>query len=221
MIFVDLDNTLYNQEQYLKFVFKEIGKHLKKRTNINKEIIYKFLFDIVKAKTMSFPIFDYLVKYFRLDIDPRELVELYREFSVLFLKSNKLCLYESALKLLKRCDVIIYTEGNEEIQIKKIENIEKNYKFKLNYIIVKNKLDKGNVKIFRKYNPVAYIGDDVFRDFYIPNMLNILTIRVLTGLYKNIPNNIVKKMYRPKITVKNLSYLRFLYYESNVHKCSS
>ena len=58
-----------------------------------------------------------------------------------------------------------------------------------------------------KYDPKVFIGDNPYTDFLIPNKVGILTIRVLTGLYRNIPNNIVKKEYRPNITLRNLKSL--------------
>ena len=208
MIFIDLDNTVYNQGQYLRYVYKEISKFIEKEFKINSKDVYKYLVNITKTKTLHYPIFDDLVKDFKIDIDPKELVNMYRKLVIDYLKNKKLILYKEALNILKNENVVIYTEGREELQKAKIENIEKNYNLKLNYIIVKDKLDKENIKIFEEYSPKIYIGDDIFKDFYIPNKLNILTVRVLTGIYKHISNETVKEEYRPKVTIKNLSYFK-------------
>lgn len=208
MIFTDLDNTLYNQGQYLKLIFRKIGEFLEKELKINSTIIYNYLLNTAKTKTMNYPIFNSLIKEFKLNISSMELIELYRRLTINYLENNKIILYKGALHLLENHDVIIYTEGRREIQEIKIRNIERNYKLKLKYIIVEDKLKEKNMDIFNKYSPSIYIGDDVFRDFLIPNKLGILTIRVLTGLYKDIPNNIVDYEYRPKTTLRNLSHLK-------------
>jgi hypothetical protein len=208
MIFIDLDNTLYNQELYLKYVFKKIGKYIEENFDINSNKIYNDLMNITKLKTLRYPIFDFIINKYNLDIDSKKLVELYRKHNIKYLSNNKIKVYKSALRILKNYNCVIYTEGKKEIQEIKIRNIEKNYNLKLNYIIVENKLKEENIEIFNKYSPNLYIGDDVFVDFFIPNKLNILTVRVLTGIYSNIKNDIVDVDYRPKITIKNLYYLK-------------
>jgi len=204
MIFIDLDNTLYNQEQILRYVFSKISKEIERRFDINKSETFEYLLNLVKEKTLRYKIFDDLVSKFNLEVSPEELVKLYREFSLDFLKKNKIRLYKSALEILNSYNLIVYTEGNEEIQKEKIKNIMENYGISLDYIIVKNKLDESNREYFEEYKVKIYIGDDPFADFLIPNKLGITTIRVLTGLYRNIPNERVKEEYRPKITIKNL-----------------
>lgn len=208
MIFIDLDNTLYNQEQILKYVFSKISEELERRFNINKSKTYNYLLNLVRKRTLRYKIFDDLVSRFNLEIPPSELVNLYRKFNIEFLQTNKIKLYGSALEILESNNLIVYTEGNEEIQKEKIKNIMKNYGIFFDYIIVKDKLDEDNRKYFETYQVNIYIGDDPFVDFFIPNKLGIMTIRVLTGLYRNISNESVKEEYRPKITIKNLKSLR-------------
>ncbi|BCU69987.1 hypothetical protein [Stygiolobus caldivivus] len=207
MIFIDLDNTLYNQEQYLKPVFRKIAKAVQRKCGTNSRVVYEYLVRTVRAKTMHYPVFDSLVEDMRLDIDPKDLVKSYRELSIEYFKNKGVTLYKNAVDLLKRGDVVVYTEGRKEFQGVKIKSIEEKYGLKLNYIVVEDKLNEENVRIFKEYSPAVYIGDDVFRDFFIPNKLKIVTIRVLTGLYRGIPNTVVEESYRPKITVRNLNCL--------------
>lgn len=216
MIFVDLDNTLYNQGQYLKFVFRKISRVIEEEFKVNSSKVYSYLLSLVREKTLRYPVFDSLISKFSLNISSKELINLYRVFTKEYLEKNKIVLYKSALDFVSknRERIIVYTEGNREIQELKIGNIERNYKIKLNYVIVEDKLDERNISIFKKYSPSIYIGDDVFSDFFIPNKLGILTIRVLTGLYRNIRNEVVDVMYRPKITVRNIRYLSMLNYYS-------
>jgi len=208
MIFIDLDNTLYNQEQILRYVFKKISEELEKEFDLNKSKIFRYLLNLVKEKTLRYKIFDDLISKFNLEISSEELVKLYRRFNLEFLKNRKIKLYKSALEILSNNNLIVYTEGNREIQEEKIKNIMKNYRVRFDYIIVKDKLDENNRKYFEEYKAKIYIGDDPFADFLIPNRLGITTVRVLTGLYRRIPNESVKEEYRPKITIRNLKGLR-------------
>ena len=209
MIFIDLDNTLYDQGQYLKFVFRRISKIIEEEFKISSSEIYNYLFNLVKEKTLRYPIFDSLTSRFDLGISPGELVKMYRTLSMEYLERGKITLYKSALDFIikNKERIVVYTEGNREIQEAKIANIEKNYNVKLTYVIVKDKLDEENVRIFEEYSPSIYIGDDVLSDFYIPNKLGILTVRVLTGLYRNIRNEAVGAMYRPRVTVRSIRFL--------------
>lgn len=209
MIFVDLDNTLYDQGQYLKFVFRRISKIIEEEFKISSSEIYNYLFNLVKEKTLRYPIFSSLTSRFDLGISPGELVKMYRTLSMEYLERGKITLYKSALDFIikNKERIVVYTEGNREIQEAKIANIEKNYNVKLTYVIVKDKLDEENVRIFEEYSPSIYIGDDVLSDFYIPNKLGIPTVRVLTGLYRNIGNEAVGAMYRPRVTVRSIRFL--------------
>ena len=207
MIFIDLDNTLYNQEQYLKPVFRKIAKVVQRESGVNQRVVYEYLMRTARTKTMHYPVFDSLVEGLKLDVDPKGLVKLYRELSTEYFRSKGVTLYKGALDLLKREDVVVYTEGRREFQEVKIRSIEEKYNIKLNYIVVEDKLNEENVKIFKEYSVTVYIGDDVFRDFFVPNRLKILTVRTLTGLYRGIPNTAVGESYRPKITVRNLNCL--------------
>ena len=209
MIFIDLDNTLYDQGQYLKFVFRRISKIIEEEFKISSSEIYNYLFNLVKEKTLRYPIFSSLTSRFDLGISPGELVKMYRTLSMEYLERGKITLYKSALDFIikNKERIVVYTEGNREIQEAKIANIEKNYNVKLTYVIVKDKLDEENVRIFEEYSPSIYIGDDVLSDFYIPNKLGILTVRVLTGLYRNIRNEAVGAMYRPRVTVRSIRFL--------------
>lgn len=206
MIFIDLDNTIYNQKQILDYVFLEIGKYIEKRYDIPKNIIKEFLIKITKEKTLRYKIFDSLIEKFKLELDKKELLNLYKRKTEEYLINKKIKIYSDFEQILKNCNnFIIYTEGDEKIQKLKINNIEKNYKIKLDLIIVKNKLSEENIEIFKCYNPKIYIGDNPYTDFYIPNKLNIFTIRILRGLYKEIPDDIVSLEYRPKISIRRLN----------------
>jgi len=207
VIFIDLDNTLYNQEQILRYVFSKIGEELEKRFNLDKSKASRYLLGLVKEKTLRYRIFDDLISRFDLEISPEELVRLYREFHLEFLRSRKIELYRSALELLGNSSLVVYTEGDREIQEEKIRNIMRNYGVYFDYIIVRDKLDEGNRAYFEEYRVKVYIGDDPLADFLVPNKLGVITVRVLTGLYRGIPNESVKEEYRPKITIRNLKGL--------------
>jgi len=204
MIFVDLDNTLYNQEQILRYVFRRIGRFIEAEFGIPWVEVFSYLMDAAKSKTLRYPIFNDLVNLLHLDISPRRLAEMYRLYTVEYLERRRITLYRSALRLLETADVVIYTEGCREVQELKIANIERGYGLKLRFIVVEDKLRRENSGIFERTRPEAYIGDNPYTDFLVPNRLGIPTLRVLTGLYRGILNEAVEPAYRPSITLRSL-----------------
>ena len=100
--------------------------------------------------------------------------------------------------------MIVYTEGQKALQELKVKSLGIEDLIE-GVIVVKSKLSPENASIFKEERPVLYIGDDPYVDFYIPNILGILTIRVLTGLYKNISNSVRGESYAPRFTVRRLS----------------
>jgi len=204
MIFVDLDNTLYNQEQILRYVFRRISRFIEAEFGVPWAEVFSYLMNAAKSKTLRYPIFNDLVNLLHLDVSPRRLVELYRLYVVEYLERRRITLYRSALGLLETTDVIIYTEGYRGVQELKIANVERGYGLKLRFIVVEDKLRRENSEVFERIRPEAYIGDNPYTDFLVPNSLGIPTVRVLTGLYRGIPNEAVEPAYRPLITLRSL-----------------
>jgi len=201
---VDLDNTLYNQEQILRYVFGRISRFIEAEFGIPRVEVFNYLMNTVKSKTLRYPVFNNLVARLHLDFSPRKLTEMYRLYTVEYLEKHRITLYRSALRLLETADVVIYTEGCREVQELKIANIERGYGLKLRFILVEDKLREENLEIFERFKPEAYIGDNPYTDFLVPNKLGIPTIRVLTGLYKGVGNDVVEPAYRPLITLRSL-----------------
>lgn len=58
---------------------------------------------------------------------------------------------------------------------------------------------------------VAFVGDNIFKDFISPNRLNMRTIRVRRGFYSKYRDSHVPYEFRPKMTVRTLrDILRYL-----------
>ncbi|MEM4915595.1 MAG: hypothetical protein QXT85_02490, partial [Nanopusillaceae archaeon] len=109
MIFIDLDNTIYNQKQILDYVFLEIGKYIEKRYDIPKNIIKEFLIKITKEKTLRYKIFDSLIEKFKLELDKKELLNLYKRKTEEYLINKKIKIYSDFEWILKNCNnFIIY-----------------------------------------------------------------------------------------------------------------
>jgi len=87
MIFIDLDNTLYNQEHILRYVFGRICEKLEKRFNLSKSKTSKYLLNLVKKGTLRYKIFDDLISKFDLKVSSEGLVKLYQKFKVKYLKT--------------------------------------------------------------------------------------------------------------------------------------
>jgi len=213
-IVFDLDDTLYDEMQFVKGGFKEVSLYVSRNYNINKNLIYNLLLEVLKNYGRG-STFDIALE--KLDVNDEKLVpkliDIYRKHT------PHLSLYPQAKKILnilkkQKYGLGLITDGNSGVQKNKIKalNIEDYFNciiFSDDYGIDKRKPSLFPYqKVIEKLNVNAketiYIGDNPHKDFISAKKLGIHTVRILKGQYKDIK---LENIYEANYQIKELTEL--------------
>jgi len=185
VIVFDLDDTLYDEIDFIKSGFKEISNYLKNKKYF--DFMWQDFIQNGSGKT-----FDNLINHFKLNIQITKLIEIYR-----FHKPN-ITLPQSSIDLLSITNTnCLISDGHYITQQNKFEALKlyQYIKFPIftDYYHTKKPDTKPFQMVMKKYNSskYIYIADNPKKDFIAPKKLNWITIRYKNpnGIYKNIPNN--------------------------------
>lgn len=200
LIAFDLDNTLYDENQYFEHAIKLIGLDLEKKLHIESGKTEKILWKILKRKGLQYHhLFDdFLVEC---GLESKKylsyLIELFKKVN------KKLELFPGVRDLLTELKnaytLSMITNGMYEVQKNKIELLDLEGFFDpiiFSSQIRGNKLVELSFKQLletTRINPkeVVYVGDNPLTDFKGANSLGIITIRVQNPDFNNV--NIEKK----------------------------
>ena len=192
-IIFDLDNTLFDQVDYIKNLMSHIASRLSKTYNLDTDTTSKLFFSYWIEKGPFYGhFFDDMVE--KLSINKNEVKNLI-DISHTY-KPNTLPLYPEVdytlKKLQKKYKLAMITDGNEQVQKNKVEALGiKKYFSKIFYATKKNMKPSasGYLAILEQLNlkpdEALYVGDNPKVDFITPNKMNMPTLRVLTGYFKN------------------------------------
>lgn len=183
VIVFDLDDTLYDEVEFVKSGFKEISKYLE-----NDEY-YDFMFNTFKREG-SGQVFNHLIDKFNLDIPLQNLIDIYR-----FHQPNIILPTESLelLKFSQSYNTALISDGYYLMQENKFKALElDNY---INYPIFTDfyhtkkpelKPFKMVMEKFKDETSFIYISDNPKKDFIAPNNLGWQSIRYKNpiGIYK-------------------------------------
>jgi len=184
VIVFDLDDTLYDEVQFVKSGFKEISKYL------NNDKYYDFMFDAFE-KDGSGKVFNDLIDKFNLDIPLQKLIEIYR-----FHQPN-IILPEESLELLKFSqshNTALISDGYYLMQENKFKALELNnyieYPIFTDFYHTKKPELKPFQMVMEKFkeeSSFVYISDNPKKDFIAPNTLGWKSIRYKNpiGIYKD------------------------------------
>lgn len=180
----DLDDTLYEEKQYVFSGFRRVATFLAKKHDRNSLELFDYL-----KKTFQEGLrnknFDQLLNEFEIDEKVERLVKVYREHNPsigLFSDAEK------ALKELKEESLILLTGGPVVSQKKKVSALELDSYF--DEIIFTQESDESQTKLNSEVyldllernslDPmsVVCVGDNPIKDFLVPNYLGMVTVRV-------------------------------------------
>ena len=181
VVVFDLDDTLYNEIDFLKSAFYQISEIIEKNFNINKDIVYN---DLLMFYSNNENAFKCIINKFNLKLSVEYLLNFYRNHKpkINFSNSNSLLLSEFKAKGIKLC---VLTDGRSTQQRNKIEALGISSYF--SEIIVSEEFgsEKPDIRNYLYFENIFaqsdfyYVGDNINKDFISPNRLNWTTICLL------------------------------------------
>ena len=188
VIVFDLDDTLYDEIDFVKSGFYEISQFLKDKK------YFDFMWNEF-CQNGSGKVFDKLIDKFNLNISLQKLIEIYR-----FHKPD-IKLPKESIELLKfsqKYKIALISDGHYIMQQNKFYalKLEKFIEFPLftDYYHTKKPDMKAFKIVMQRYineKDFIYISDNPKKDFIAPNKLDWKTIRYKNpkGIYKDYENN--------------------------------
>ena len=208
VVVFDLDDTLYDEIDFVKSGFKEISKYLK-----NKDY-YKFMLDEF-YKNGSGKVFNKLIDQFDLDISLQKLIEVYR-FHIpdisLPLESIELLKFSQQFKTALISDSHYIMQKNKYIALGLSDYIE--YPVFTDFYHTKKPQEKAFKMVMEHFideSEYIYISDNPKKDFIAPNSLKWKSIRYKNslGIYKEYKNNANYEVENRSEIIKILKNLIF------------
>ena len=212
IIIFDMDDTLYDESEYIKSSLTAVSVYLSKKYFLSKESVYNHLIQVLNTQGRG-QVFDTVLKTYQ-RYSKKEVLNclgVYRR------NIPKIKLYEEAkltLKQFSKYSKYVVSDGNKIVQSIKAEALGLN-KFFMKILLTHCygvKHAKPSTYCFNiiknieksKWNELAYIGDNPNKDFVHLNPLGVKTVRVHTGRFKN---QKAKKGYDAIYHIQNLSEL--------------
>jgi len=212
-ILFDLDDTLYDEKQFVKSGFIKVAEFIEDKFKINKKDFYKILIDIYNHGSRG-NIFNLALKKVNIIYDEniiRLMVKIYREHNPeIKLDKN---IRSLLIKLRRIYSLGIITDGYFKVQKKKFQALKLEGLF--DSIIYTDKYgreywkpDVFGYKLALKNLEVSpeetvYIGDNPYKDFIGAKEMGITTVRVL---YRNREHSKIRldKEYEADYEIKKL-----------------
>lgn len=210
LLIFDLDDTLYNEFQFVQNGFEEVAKYLSNKYVIDNEKLYSAMLELLKKHSRG-AIFDKLCEKYNFNEEVMKLVEIYRN------AKDKFELYEDAREVLTKLQynykLGIITDGKASVQWNKIKclDIEKYFDkiivtddfgreyWKPNEYAYKKMLQYFNCKP----DEAIYIGDNPVKDFIGARKVGIFTARIIREQGDNMKLEAAKG-YEADFTIRNL-----------------
>ena len=185
VIVFDLDDTLYDEVDFVKSGFKEISEFLGDKK------YFDFMWDEF-LKNGSGKVFNKLIEKFNLDISLNKLIEIYRfHFPNIFLPKES----KQILEFAKNYKTALISDGHYITQKNKYNalNLNLDYPIFTDFYHTKKPELKPFLMVMDKFKneEYIYISDNPKKDFFAPKELNWKTIRFKNpnGIYKDYENN--------------------------------
>ena len=195
ILIFDLDDTLYDERQFVEGGIKEVAQYIGNKYNKDEKNLFDLMMSDLKENGRG-AIFDSITM--SAGIYSKKLVKK----CIQIYRYHKPCIElndetkELLNRLRARYPLYLVTDGNKNVQQSKINTLKIEQYFKKVYIThrygIKNA--KPSLYCFNRiksqekvgYEDLFYIGDNPNKDFINLNKAGANTIRVLTGNYKNV-----------------------------------
>ena len=222
MIFIfDLDETLYVEKNFVLSGFKVVAKYLNLKYNFNYQRTFKDLKTIMKIHGRG-KIFDKLLK--KKKIYSKKIIK-----KLIFIYQHhrpEIKIKREALRVLKKLSkknkLYLLTDGFFKTQQSKVAALRiKKYFKKIYYTGYYGQgFEKPSLKCFKMIKDkekcdwlkLIYIADNPIKDFINLNKKQVVTVRVLQGIYKNTK---VKKVFDGLYKINSLNEFLYLAKKKN------
>jgi len=183
IIVYDLDDTLYDELEFVKSGFKEVSRYL------GSDLYYDFMLEVF-IKDGSGKVFNSLIEEFTLDTSLLKLIEIYK------FHQPRITLPKESLELLKftkEYKTALISDGNYLMQKNKFRalNLESyiDYPLFTDFYHTNKPQEKAFKMVMEKFEEeinFIYISDNPKKDFIAPNRLGWKSIRFKNpvGIYK-------------------------------------
>ncbi|WNO61809.1 HAD family hydrolase [Rheinheimera sp. MMS21-TC3] len=193
MIYIfDLDDTLYNERQYVESGLHAVARFAAKRWLLDEDTSYQTMLQLLDSQGRG-RIFDDLLAPHKLatKANIKACVSRYR------LHQPEISMPQEHHELLQKLPKPLYlvTDGNKIVQQKKVQALGIAHYFKRVFIthrfgIKHAKPSTYCFELIKKteqcqWHDIVYIGDNPAKDFVNLNTLGANTVRVLTGVHRN------------------------------------
>ena len=196
-VLFDLDNTLYDAQQYFLGAFNNISKYISLKYNIPWQEVYKTLAGLWREKTSMYPyLFNDILSLLHLDRDnPEDIVKIFNEYSGWMEPYPDVI---PTLKVLreKNYKVSLVTDGNVERQKRKLEML--GLKSYFDTVVYAKEIEPkpSSLPFLRALSELKvrsedtfYVADNPLIDFKGAKAAGISTIRILRGEFAGVAGN--------------------------------
>lgn len=213
LIVFDLDDTLYDEFQFVQNGFKEVAKYLSNKYAIHVDELYKVMLELLNKYGRG-TIFNKLCEKYNFNEEIMNLVEIYRN------AKGKFKLYDDSYEVLKKLQhnykLGIITDGKAAVQWNKIKCLGIENFF--DKIIVTDdfgreywKPHEYSYKKMLEYfkcepKEAIYIGDNPAKDFIGARKVGFYTVRIIRECGDNMKLE-EEKGYEADFTINNLKEL--------------
>lgn len=195
-VIFDLDETLYDESQFVRGGFRAVSAYVSSRMNISAERCYRVLIATLEKYGRG-KVFDIAMRELA-EHDERiigELVDVYRQHE------PELSLYPEVIGVLQdlrksKVKLGLITDGFERIQRRKIAALEIGEYFECMIISDEFGIDKRKPSVFPYKKAIEflavlpgesiYVGDNPSKDFIGAKKLGMHTVRIMRGAYKDV-----------------------------------
>ena len=209
----DLDDTLYEERSFVMSGFKAVANYMAEKNNLNIEDELNKLYRILNEKGRG-QTFDYYLKDHKIFTKTllKKLIKIYRghypNINLTFEDRKVLS------QLQKKYSLFMVTDGNKNVQLRKIQSLGIEEYFKK--ILISHrygiKASKPSIYCFQKiinrekvdWCKIVYIGDDPHKDFINLRKIGAKTIRIRKGRFSEV--NLGSK-YEAEFEIFNLNEL--------------
>ena len=210
-VLLDLDNTLYDEHQFVKSGFKTVARELANNFGLKEELIYSRLYKIFIEQGRNH-VFTQTLNYYDIytDVTFSNILEVYRNHT------PQISIFKDVNDVLpdlkKKYRLGLVTDGLKFVQKNKVKALKIGSYFD-DIVYATDYGGKYCQKPFSvvleklqvKANESVYVDDDPYRGFAVAKQLGIRTIRMLRGENKDIL--VTDQQVKPDREISNLYQL--------------